>query len=427
MSNDHYHSWLVRPVVEGTFALPGTERRQVYVDTSGCVGVGTTNPREKLDVSGNLVVGGNQIYFSHDGSTDSNNNYISYTDSRHMGCEGVVSLHADSSRSQTWSSPSAGLSAKAGYFRENLGVGTNSPSSALHVNGNARIEDDLTVGNNLTVETDLTVADRVEVRGDLFAQRRLSVTDSLSVAGSEYYTSGNEYRFRLESVDVDIASPRRSFAVGYDWTWHSSSGYSLQFRINNRGDLYCRGSKAGYITDYFVNRSGDKVSVGDLVVISKEDVTLFSGFGNNIPIPEVDLTSKAYDSRVFGIVVRAVRREDLPEVQPDFSSVSKDRAAQDRVEHPFEKLASSKTDEGDLNSVESGQIGMMVTLGAFSHCKVDADIAPIQPGDLLTTSPTNGHAQKVLDKSEAIGAIVGKALGSLEKGKGKIPVMVFIQ
>ena len=72
----------------------------------------------------------------------------------------------------------------------------------------------------------------------------------------------------------------------------------------------------------------------------------------------------------------------------------------------------------------AGQIGWMVTLGTFAHCKVDADIAPIKVGDLLTTSPTRGHAQKVLDPSQASGAIVGKALGSLETGKGKIPVLV---
>ncbi|HMB29003.1 MAG TPA: hypothetical protein VKS99_12915, partial [Blastocatellia bacterium] len=67
------------------------------------------------------------------------------------------------------------------------------------------------------------------------------------------------------------------------------------------------------------------------------------------------------------------------------------------------------------------------TLGAFAHCKVDADIAPINAGDLLTTSPTRGHAQKVVDKTQATGAILGKALASLSRGKGKIPVMVMLQ
>jgi hypothetical protein len=72
-------------------------------------------------------------------------------------------------------------------------------------------------------------------------------------------------------------------------------------------------------------------------------------------------------------------------------------------------------------------MGMMVTLGAFAHCKVDADIAPIAVGDLLTTSPTKGHAQKVLDPARALGTIVGKALAPLETGKGKIPILVMLQ
>lgn len=38
-----------------------------------------------------------------------------------------------------------------------------------------------------------------------------------------------------------------------------------------------------------------------------------------------------------------------------------------------------------------------------------------------------GHAQKVLDPSKATGAIIGKALGALEKGKGRIPVLVTLQ
>ena len=50
----------------------------------------------------------------------------------------------------------------------------------------------------------------------------------------------------------------------------------------------------------------------------------------------------------------------------------------------------------------------MVTLGAWAHCKVDADVAPIQVGDLLTTSATRGHAQRAEDRGAAVGAIVGR-------------------
>jgi hypothetical protein len=59
-------------------------------------------------------------------------------------------------------------------------------------------------------------------------------------------------------------------------------------------------------------------------------------------------------------------------------------------------------------------------------CKVDADIAPIAPGDLLTTSPTRGHAQKA-DPARSVGAIIGKALEACDSGRGEILLFVAMQ
>jgi len=60
-------------------------------------------------------------------------------------------------------------------------------------------------------------------------------------------------------------------------------------------------------------------------------------------------------------------------------------------------------------------------------CYVDASYAPIQVGDLLTTSPTPGYAMKAVDPSRAFGAVIGKALGSLPSGQGLLPVLVALQ
>ena len=60
-------------------------------------------------------------------------------------------------------------------------------------------------------------------------------------------------------------------------------------------------------------------------------------------------------------------------------------------------------------------------------CKVDADLAPIEVGDLLTTSSTPGHAMKAEDQSRAFGALLGKALRALPAGQGLIPVLVALQ
>ena len=43
-------------------------------------------------------------------------------------------------------------------------------------------------------------------------------------------------------------------------------------------------------------------------------------------------------------------------------------------------------------------------------CKVDAQYSPIEVGDLLTTSPTPGHAMKAADPLKAFGSVIGKAL-----------------
>lgn len=61
------------------------------------------------------------------------------------------------------------------------------------------------------------------------------------------------------------------------------------------------------------------------------------------------------------------------------------------------------------------------------YCKVDASYAPIEVGDLLTTSDTAGHAMKASDPLEAFGSVIGKALRGLKNGKGLIPVLIALQ
>jgi hypothetical protein len=57
----------------------------------------------------------------------------------------------------------------------------------------------------------------------------------------------------------------------------------------------------------------------------------------------------------------------------------------------------------------------------------DASYGSIEPGDLLTTSDTPGHAMKVTDYERAKGAIIGKAMSSLEEGRGLVLVLVTLQ
>jgi len=76
----------------------------------------------------------------------------------------------------------------------------------------------------------------------------------------------------------------------------------------------------------------------------------------------------------------------------------------------------------------AGQFDRDVALAGRVYCNVDATNAGVQPGDLLTTSGTPGYAMKAANYRRAQGAILGKAMESLAKGrKGQILVLVSLQ
>jgi hypothetical protein len=75
----------------------------------------------------------------------------------------------------------------------------------------------------------------------------------------------------------------------------------------------------------------------------------------------------------------------------------------------------------------SNKTRMPIGLLGKVACKVDASYAPIAVGDLLTTSPTPGHAMKATDSNKAFGSVLGKALRALDAGQELIPVLITLQ
>jgi hypothetical protein len=108
---------------------------------------------------------------------------------------------------------------------------------------------------------------------------------------------------------------------------------------------------------------------------------------------QLKLSSRAYDTRVAGIVSGA-------------NGVNTGLAL---------------LQEGTLDA------GQNVALTGRVYVQADAASAPIEPGDLLTTSATPGHAMKVADHTQSQGAILGKAMSSLKEGKGMVLVLVTLQ
>ena len=80
---------------------------------------------------------------------------------------------------------------------------------------------------------------------------------------------------------------------------------------------------------------------------------------------------------------------------------------------------------GQSGSVADGEHPVALTGRVYVYA--DAVAGAIEPGDLLTTSATPGHAMKVVNHDQANGAVLGKAMTGLADGRGLILVLVSLQ
>jgi hypothetical protein len=74
---------------------------------------------------------------------------------------------------------------------------------------------------------------------------------------------------------------------------------------------------------------------------------------------------------------------------------------------------------------ESSEVPMAMV--GIVPTKVTAKNGSIHRGDLLVSSSVPGYAMKGTDRSRMLGAVIGKAMGSLDSGNGVIEVLVTLQ
>lgn len=80
---------------------------------------------------------------------------------------------------------------------------------------------------------------------------------------------------------------------------------------------------------------------------------------------------------------------------------------------------------GQVGTEADGKHPVALTGRVWVKCETNT--GAIVPGDLLTTSAVPGHAMKVSDHDAARGAIIGKAMTSLDSGTGLVLVLVSLQ
>jgi hypothetical protein len=130
-----------------------------------------------------------------------------------------------------------------------------------------------------------------------------------------------------------------------------------------------------------MSKAKQPVAEGDVVVI------------DNTHPGQLTLTDKPYDKRVAGVVSGA------------------------NGIHPGIQMQQQGMLDGGKNVALTGRV----------YVQADTSNGPIQPGDQLTTSGTPGRAMKVTDQARAQGAILGKAMTSLDQGQGMVLVLVTLQ
>jgi hypothetical protein len=125
-------------------------------------------------------------------------------------------------------------------------------------------------------------------------------------------------------------------------------------------------------------------------------------------------------------VSEAVEPGDVVEIDPD--NPGKFRKAREALSTRVAGVISTAPGVVLGNkSAESNDARPILALAGRVPVKVTAKYGAIAVGDLLVSSPIPGYAMKCPEKSQCIGAVIGKALEPLAEGSGLIEVQIVLR
>jgi hypothetical protein len=366
----------------------GTTR--LKISDNGNVGIGTTNPQSKLSVGGDGIAntgvyGSGAVYGVY-----GNGPYGVFGEGSNYGVSGKDS--DTGSYGRLGFSTYGGYFSGDGYFSGNVGIGTASPQCKLDVGGSVAVSNSMTIQGKVVIGEPTTVSAQVEIVGPFRGKGLYAKATGLGSFGVVGETEG------VGAGVKGIAS--------YSGDLPTFGGYFEAFEGRNGVGVYAKGGQDGYAAEFIGNVRIGSHSTGLTVMELGEGLDYAEGFdvcestkidAGSVLIIDAEnpgklaISDKPYDSKVAGIV------------------------------------AGAKC-QGSGVRLGAGQFDYDVALAGRVYCNVDATEAGVEPGDLLTTSATPGYAMKSTDYARAQGAILGKAMESLEKGqKGQILVLVTLQ
>jgi len=370
-------------------------RAQNTFPASGNVGIGTTNPTQDFQIVGadtvsSLVGAGIPSFQILSTASPAGEDYRLEANRNQQGELSISDCTAGCVERLTVT--------KSG----NVGIGTTGPEASLQI-GNPSTAGG-TVGAfspvlqifrstvlNSTAGTDLSLASIGFATGNNVA---LGIHGFRASTGSTWTTSAIGLGMDVDNTtraganiwlnangNVGIGTTTPAYLLDVLGQIHSSGGVVFPDGTSQTTAFIPANCGADYAESVEVTGDRTKYEPGDILVIDP-----------NVPGKFLK-SNQSYSTLVAGIY----------STQPGFVG---------RL-HPKD----AKTDETE---VPMAMIGRVPT-------KVTAENGPIKVGDLLVASSTLGHAMKGTDRSLLTGAVIGKALGSLDSGTGVIEVLVTLQ
>lgn len=426
----HRHSKLV--------GRDGSPDPALSVDNIGNVGIGTTTPKNKLDVEGGAVIGA-----GYSGANIAPGNGLLV-----QGNVGIGMPKPDAKLDVNGFTKSLGISVNNAT---NTGVGRGlwlwSPSDSNHVIYSANPKGK-------------SPANKEAAKGYFDANHRLRLR---TAAGQGFLFENNK-----ETALVDIDSDNgRLWTKGAIYAGNSdlyftrtdhdhtgignTKGYAAIENAKNYDALMILGragtSKGRYVRlwDYLQVNGGLDVT-GEVIIKGNLGTHGFSpkpktrGWGGGIHTWDIEAEGTIWSAKGYQSGRRDLAENYLSDMDLEHGDVvcldgDKDRIVLSDKPNDVFALGVISTAPGFLLDVEHDiekEKVFPVALCGRVPCKVVDENGPIKRGDLLTSSSTHGHAMKAkpikIDGQEFSrpGTIIGKALGSLESGKGVIDIFVFL-